>query len=115
MEPWNVLNVTDTRTSERLRKAHGLKAVLKPPHSKRWRACRVSSNFAKRLDCGVFTAAFPVSWPWSLWVNQLGCTCSLNFLKNSSIIFLAVASMRREPMAAINPPTCASASQCSSV
>ena len=34
------------------------KAVLKPPHSGRWRDCRTSPNLAKRLDCGVFTAAF---------------------------------------------------------
>ena len=31
---------------------------LKPPHSKRDRDCRASPNRAKRLDCGVFTAAF---------------------------------------------------------
>ena len=34
-------------------------AVLKPPHSKRWRACLASTNLATRLDCGAFTAAFP--------------------------------------------------------
>jgi hypothetical protein len=34
------------------------RAVLKPPQSKRWRDCRSDFNFAKRLDCGVFTAAF---------------------------------------------------------
>src|SRR5262249_38295587 len=38
-----------------------------------------------------------------------------NLRKNSSIIFLALASIRREPMAAIMPPTFASASQRSSV
>jgi hypothetical protein len=35
------------------------KAVLKPPHSKRWRDCPTTSGFAERLECGVFTAAFP--------------------------------------------------------
>jgi hypothetical protein len=34
------------------------KAVLKSPQSKRCRACPASSNFAKRLDCGAFTALF---------------------------------------------------------
>jgi hypothetical protein len=34
------------------------RAVLKPPQSKRWRDCWSDSNFAKRLDCGAFTAAF---------------------------------------------------------
>jgi hypothetical protein len=34
------------------------KAGLKPPQSKRYRDCRTSPNFAKRLDCGRFTAAF---------------------------------------------------------
>ena len=34
------------------------KAVLKPPHSKRCRAGPAPSTFAKRLDCGAFTAAF---------------------------------------------------------
>jgi hypothetical protein len=34
------------------------KAVLKPPHSKRWRAGPALSNLAKRLECGAFTAAF---------------------------------------------------------
>jgi hypothetical protein len=29
-----------------------------PPQSKRWRDCRASSNFAKRLECERFTAAF---------------------------------------------------------
>ncbi len=33
-------------------------AVLKPPHSRRWRDYRRASNFAKRLECGAFTAAF---------------------------------------------------------
>ena len=37
------------------------KAVLKPPHSKRWRGCQAPSRLAKRLDCGEFTAAFGVS------------------------------------------------------
>jgi hypothetical protein len=36
----------------------GTKAVLKPPHSTRWRDYRGTSDFAKRLDCGAFTAAF---------------------------------------------------------
>ena len=35
------------------------KAVLKPPQSKRCRAGLASSNLAKCLDCGAFTAAFP--------------------------------------------------------
>jgi hypothetical protein len=35
----------------------GTEAVLKPPQSTRYRDCRVASNFAKRLDCGAFTAA----------------------------------------------------------
>jgi len=34
-------------------------AVLKPPHSKRWRDSPGPSNRAKRLECGAFTAAFP--------------------------------------------------------
>jgi len=34
------------------------KAVLKPPQSKRYRDHPASPNFAKRLDCGTFTAAF---------------------------------------------------------
>jgi hypothetical protein len=38
----------------------GIRAVLKPPQSRRWRGCRRASNFAKRLECGAFTAAF---WP----------------------------------------------------
>jgi hypothetical protein len=33
------------------------KAVLKPPHSKRWRDSRAAQSVAKRLDCGAFTAA----------------------------------------------------------
>jgi hypothetical protein len=35
----------------------GAKAVLKPPHSTRWRDSQGVSDFAKRLECGVFTAA----------------------------------------------------------
>jgi hypothetical protein len=35
----------------------GAKAVLKPPHSTRWRDCQAASEFAKRLECGAFTAA----------------------------------------------------------
>jgi hypothetical protein len=35
----------------------GAKAVLKPPHSTRWRDCRGTFDFAKRLECGAFTAA----------------------------------------------------------
>jgi hypothetical protein len=34
------------------------KAVLKPPQSRRWRDCRGAIDFAKRLGCGAFTAAF---------------------------------------------------------
>ena len=34
------------------------KAVLKPPHSRRWLDGRASPNLAKRLECGAFTAAF---------------------------------------------------------
>jgi hypothetical protein len=34
------------------------KAVLKSPQSKRWRDGSLSPKHAKRLDCGVFTAAF---------------------------------------------------------
>jgi hypothetical protein len=41
------------------RPAEDPNAGLKSPHSTRCRACRTSSNFAKRLDCGAFTAAFP--------------------------------------------------------
>jgi hypothetical protein len=33
------------------------KAVLKHAQSKRWRDCRASSNFTKRLECARFTAA----------------------------------------------------------
>jgi hypothetical protein len=35
----------------------GAKAVLKPPQSTRWRDCQEAPDFAKRLDCGAFTAA----------------------------------------------------------
>src|ERR1019366_9539100 len=35
------------------------KAVLKHPHSRRWRDCRAFPNLAKRLDCVRFTAAVP--------------------------------------------------------
>ena len=38
-------------------------AVLKPPHSRRWRNRRTSPNFAKRLDCGAFTAAIARPFP----------------------------------------------------
>jgi hypothetical protein len=34
------------------------KAVLKPPHSRRWRDHQAFPHRAKRLDCGAFTAAF---------------------------------------------------------
>jgi hypothetical protein len=34
------------------------KAVLKSPHSGRWRDCQPPADLAERLDCGVFTAAF---------------------------------------------------------
>ena len=37
------------------------KAALKPPHSKRCRAGPVPSTFAKRLECGAFTAAFSLT------------------------------------------------------
>jgi hypothetical protein len=40
------------------------KAVLKPPHSKRWRDCQASSDLAKRLECGAFTAAFVRWFAW---------------------------------------------------
>jgi hypothetical protein len=43
--------------------ATGQKAVLKPPHSRRWRDYRTSPNFAKRLDCGAFTAAIARPFP----------------------------------------------------
>jgi hypothetical protein len=33
------------------------KAVLKTPHSRRWREGRGPSNRAERLECGAFTAA----------------------------------------------------------
>jgi hypothetical protein len=33
------------------------RAVLKPPHSKRWRDFQTQANRAKRLECGAFTAA----------------------------------------------------------
>jgi hypothetical protein len=35
------------------------KAVLKPPQSKRCRDYSTALNYAKRLDCGAFTAALP--------------------------------------------------------
>jgi len=35
----------------------GAKAVLKPPQSTRWRDGQGASAFAKRLECGAFTAA----------------------------------------------------------
>jgi len=37
---------------------HCLGAVLKPPHSRRYRDHQAFPWRAKRLDCGVFTAAF---------------------------------------------------------
>jgi hypothetical protein len=33
-------------------------AVLKPPQPSRYPDCQACPHFAKRLDCGVFTAAF---------------------------------------------------------
>jgi hypothetical protein len=39
---------------------YGAKAALKPPQSKRCRACPALAHFAKRLDCGGFSAAFRV-------------------------------------------------------
>jgi|GEM_PF-1131151 hypothetical protein len=33
------------------------KAVLKTPQSKRYRDCQATTNLAKRLECGRFTAA----------------------------------------------------------
>jgi hypothetical protein len=39
----------------------GAKAVLKPPQSTRWRDFRRPADFAKRLECGAFTAA--LGWP----------------------------------------------------
>jgi hypothetical protein len=50
------------------------KAVLKSPHSRRWRDHLASPHRAKRLDCGAFTATF------SLVVHRkmiLGSTSSL--------------------------------------
>jgi len=35
------------------------KAVLKTPQSMRCRDCRWFTDFAKRLECGAFTAALP--------------------------------------------------------
>jgi hypothetical protein len=35
------------------------RAVLKQPHSRRWRDHWTTRKFAKRLDCGAFTGAFP--------------------------------------------------------
>jgi hypothetical protein len=32
--------------------------VLKSPHSRRYRDCQSVLNFAERLECGAFTAAF---------------------------------------------------------
>jgi hypothetical protein len=40
------------------------KAVLKHAQSKRWRACRMSSDFAKRLECVRFTAALRCDMPY---------------------------------------------------
>jgi hypothetical protein len=36
----------------------GTRAVLKSPHSIRWRDGQGASDFAERLDCSAFTAAF---------------------------------------------------------
>jgi hypothetical protein len=33
------------------------KAVLTPPQSRRFASFKTSENFAKRLECGAFTAA----------------------------------------------------------
>jgi hypothetical protein len=58
------------------------KAVLKPPHSRRWRDHRASPHRAKRLDCGAFTAAFPlVVHPKMISGNRVpfrgaGCGCA---------------------------------------
>jgi len=40
-----------------------IKAVLKPPHSKRLRDCRTALNLAERVECGAFTAAFARTAP----------------------------------------------------
>jgi hypothetical protein len=53
---WHRLFITDFPL--RRKQIVGAKAVLKPPHSRRWRDCREASTFAKRLECGAFTAAF---------------------------------------------------------
>src|ERR1035437_4985338 len=42
------------------------KAVLKPPHSKRWRDCPAPSNFAKRLECVRFITAIRAALPLPL-------------------------------------------------
>jgi hypothetical protein len=50
-----------TRNTRRLFPIHihcGTKAALKPPQSKRYRDDHAFTNFAKRLDCGGFSAAF---------------------------------------------------------
>lgn len=52
-----------------------LKAVLKPPQSKRWRVLARGLNFAKRLECGVFTAALGLAYASLLLTASLtGCT-----------------------------------------
>ena len=45
--------ISDLRAAD-----HALRAALKRPQSKRCRDCRTLANRAKRMDCGVFTAAF---------------------------------------------------------
>ena len=45
--------------------SHHSKAVLKPPHSKRWCDGWASCATANRMECGAFTAAFgSVAIPW---------------------------------------------------
>jgi hypothetical protein len=49
------------------------KAVLKTPQSKRYRDCQATTNLAKRLECGRFTAALgraALSHPHFLQTNR---------------------------------------------
>jgi len=52
-----MLEVVTSRETGRAR-VSAWKAALKTPQSKRYRACQSQPDVAKRLDCGVFSAAF---------------------------------------------------------
>ena len=59
------------------------------------------SRGAAETTAGVAAAVAPA--------GALACSCASNALKKSSVILAAVASIRREPICAILPPTVARA------